>query len=173
MKRFVAMMMALMMGLSLFGCYTAGGNGGDGSYKLGDKVSTMFFEFSVDSAQWVDEVNGYTASEGKVLLETKITMKNITGSAIPMGIYDFQAQWGDDENDEAFTYQSEDITGEDIIPLEFTLEAGESATYRVIFEVPAGSTQLSISTLDYYTDENGDDAEGDVYFVYFQLEAKS
>ena len=60
---------------------------------LGDTMHTMFFDFSVENAQWVEEVNGYTAGEGNALFEATIKITNTFGEALPMGTYDFQAQW--------------------------------------------------------------------------------
>ena len=114
----------------------------------------------------MDEINGYTPAEGNSLLDTVIKIKNTSGDELPMGIYDFQAQWGG-EGDEDFAFQDESITGDGIMPVEFYMSKGETVEYHVYFEIPAGSTDLSVSYWELYTDKNGEEQEGDTYFVYF------
>lgn len=189
MKKILSLMAAMMMAVSLVACGSSSSlpegfmddsksessstsSSASESEKvldgrLGDTLHTMFFDFSVDSAQFVEEKNGYTPAEGNTLLDTVITIKNTYGQEIPMSTYDFQAQW-EDQAEEAYAYQPEELTGEDVMPLEFNLKRGETVTYHVVFEVPAGSKELSISTMEYYT-ENGVEKEGDAYFVYFEL----
>ena len=135
---------------------------------LGDTMHTMFFDFSVESAQWIDEVNGYTAGEGNALFEAVVKVTNTYGETIPMGTYDFQVQWGGEGEDD-YTYQPDEISGDGIMPAEFELADGETVEYRLIGEVPAGSTNLSISYAEYYYTEDGEDGVGDTYFVDFQL----
>ncbi len=187
MKKIFALMAAMMMAVSLVACSSSSSlpsgfmddnksesssKGSSSSEKvldgrIGDTLHTMFFDFTVDSAEFIEEKNGYTASEGNVLLDTVITIKNTYGQEIPMSIYDFQAQW-EDQSEEAYSFQSEELIGEGIMPVKSNLKRGESATYHLIFEVPVGSKELSISTREYYT-ENGVEKEGDAYFVYFEI----
>ena len=167
-KRFWALALAAVVACSLCAC---AGNSKEDRFTGGlkDTLKTLFFDFSVESAQWVDEVEGYTAAEGNALLDTVIKIKNTSDDdELPMSTYDFQAQWGGEGEDD-YAYQPEELTGEGIMPVEFTLSKGESVEYHVIFEVPAGSTDLSVSYWELYTDEDGKDVEGDTYFVHFTL----
>lgn len=153
--------------ISEMGARSQGENQTEG--RIGDTLHTIFFDYTVNSAQWVDEVNGYTASEGNALLDVELTIKNTFKEEIPMGVYDFQAQWNDEAED-AFAFQPEGVSGDNIMPETFNLKRAETVTYHVIYEVPEGSTDLSISTMDYYTNEKGEEVEGDTYFVFFELE---
>lgn len=169
MKRILALAAAAVLALALCSCSGTGKkDGADTPPTLGDTVKTIFFDFSVESAQWVDEINGYTPAEGNALLDTVIKIKNTSGDGLPMGIYDFQAQWGGEGEDD-FAFQSEEITGEGIMPVEFEMKKGETAEYHVYYEIPAGSTDLSISYWEVYTDEDGKEVEGDTFFVHFTL----
>lgn len=173
-KRFLALALAGVVAFVLCACSggsTVGnGTSGDPLTKgLKDTVETLFFDFSVESAQWVEEVEGYTAAEGNALLDTVIKIKNTSNDGeLPMSTYDFQAQWGG-AGDDDYAYQPEELTGEGIMPVEFTLGKGETAEYHVVYEVPAGSTDLSVSYWELYTDSDGNEVEGDTYFVYFTL----
>lgn len=170
MKRIFALAAAAVLALALCSCSSSNktGTGAPTPPGLKDEVKTIFFNFSVESAQWVDEVNGYAPAEGNALLDTVIKIKNTSGDDLPMGIYDFQAQWGGD-GEEDFSFQSEDITGEGIMPVEFYMSKGETVEYHVYFEVPAGSTELSVSYWELYTDKDGNEKDGDTYFVYFTM----
>lgn len=167
MKRILALTAAAVLALALCSCSGSGKKSGtDTPPALGDTVKTIFFDFSVESAQWVDEINGYTPAEGNGLLDTVIKIKNTSGDELPMGIYDFQAQWGG-AGDEDFAFQDESITGDGIMPVEFYMAKNETVEYHVYFDIPAGSTDLSVSYWELYTDKNGEEQEGDTYFVYF------
>lgn len=173
-KRLLVLALTAVVALALCAC-----SGGSGStvgattdpYNGGlkDTIHTLFFDFSVESAQWVDEINGYTPSEGNALLDTVIKIKNTSSdNALPMTIYDFQAQWGG-EGDDDFSFQPEEISGDGIMPVEFTLNKGESVEYHVYYEVPTGSSALSVSYWELYTDKDGNEVDGDTYFVEFTL----
>lgn len=193
MKKFLAICLAVAFALACVGCssvnslmrdssstpassapqapQSAGSentNGADEDYyhegRMGDVMSNVFFDFTVDSAQWVDEYNGYTAAEGNALVDTVITVKNTFGEALPMSIYDFQIQWG--AGDEDYGYQKEEWEGGELMPTQWEIKPAQTVTYHVVYEVPADTTDFSISYLELFDDES----EGNVFFVYFELD---
>ena len=49
------------------------------------------------------------------------------------------------------------------------MDDGAVETYDLLFEVPADVTDFSIVYLEQYTDEGGNDGQGDLYTVYFTV----
>lgn len=139
--------------------------------RMGDVMQTYFFTYSVNSAYVCDTYEGYAPADGNELLVAEVTIKNTSRSSIEMYDTDFQAQWGATDED-AFslpiTFDAE--TGEDRgtvsdsqLPGTYTLGIDEARTGLLVFEVPAGSRDLSISHMEYFSD----DTTGDTFFVFF------
>ena len=135
--------------------------------RIGDTMWTAFFEFTVQSAEYVDSYAGYEPQEGCRLIDTVIRVRNTFGEELPMYSSDFQIQWGSDVSDvddDAFDYPIEPLD-DTMAPEEYKLPRGGSAEYHHVFEVPQGESDYSISYLEYFED----DTEGDVFFIYFEL----
>ena len=139
--------------------------------RIGDVMRTYFFDYTVNSAYTCKEFEGYTPAEGNKLLVAEITVKNTDRSTVTMYDTDFQIQWGDDDNDDAYdapiTYYS-DAVSDDQLPEEYDLSVNEERTGLLVFEVPEDSKDYSISYLEQFSD----DSEGDVFFVYFTAKDK-
>lgn len=139
--------------------------------RIGDVMRTYFFDYTVNSAYTCEEFEGYTPAEGNKLLVAEITVKNTDRSTVTMYDTDFQIQWGDDDNDDAFdapiTYYS-DAVSNDQLPEEYDLGVNEERTGLLVFEVPEGSKDYSISYLEQFSN----DTEGDVFFVFFTAKDK-
>ena len=133
---------------------------------VGDTLSNMFFDWTVNSAESVGEYEGYTAADGYQLLVCNVTVDNTFGEALPMYDSDFQVQWGDGEEDFAWSL---DAYSDKMMPLEWELAADESATYDLVFEVPADLSSFAIVYLEHYTDEDGNSGEGDLFTVQFEV----
>ena len=166
-------MMALMLGLT-----ACGSDGGNNEGRVEDTMETYFFEFTVNSAYLTDDYAGYTPAEGNTLLVADITVKNTFQQSIEMYDTDFQAQWGDDAED-AFaipittdmeTFTEVDPIGENQLPGTYTLAVDEERTGELVYEVPAGHVDFSISYLEQFVDGEGEESTGEVYFVYFTAE---
>ena len=104
----------LLLGLAGCGLFGAGKSTTEG--RIGDSIRTDFFEFTVNSAYLCSEFEGRAASEGTELLVVDATVKNTFNESIPMSDWDFQAQWGEDDDDEAYAFPitSDPETGEEI-----------------------------------------------------------
>lgn len=152
---------------------TAGGSisavDGYAEGRLGDVMQTYFFTYSVNSAYVCDAYEGYAPADGNELLVAEVTVKNTGRQSIEMYDTDFQAQWGDEEGFSLpITFDPE--TGDDLgtvsdaqLPGTYTLGVNEARTGLLVFEVPAGSRDLSISYMEYFSD----DTTGDTFFVFF------
>ncbi len=138
--------------------------------RMNDVMHTVFFDYSVNSAYLCSEYNGYVPADGYTLLVADITVKNTLNQTIEMYDTDFQIQWGDDTNEEAYGYPittSADTVSDEQLPSLYELAIDEERSGALVFEVPTGYTDYSISYLEIYSD----DSQGDVFFVYFTARA--
>ena len=135
---------------------------------LGDVMRTAFFEFSVDRAYTCARLNAYTPASENRLLVAEITVKNISTYSMPMVDYDFQAQWGDYDDEDAYAFPISEPIIDNQMPAEYEIPIDGSVTYSAVFEVPSGNQDFSISFLEYFSNNT----EGDVFFVYFTADAE-
>ncbi|MCM1064115.1 MAG: DUF4352 domain-containing protein [Eubacterium sp.] len=133
---------------------------------LGDTMHTYFFDYTVNSAYLCDEYEGYTPADGNEILVADVTVKNTVTSTLPMYDTDFQIQWNDTADD-AFgfpiTLELNDVLNDQMLPAEYELSINQSVNGLLVYEVPAGNKDFSISYLEMFDD----DTTGDVFFVYF------
>ena len=142
---------------------------GNAEGRLGDTMHTYFFDYTVNSAYLCDEYEGYTPAEGNEILVADVTIKNTVTSSIPMYDTDFQIQWND-EADDAFgfpiTLELDDVLNDQMLPGEYELAISKTVNGLLVYEVPAGNKDFSISYLEMFDD----DSTGDVFFVYFSAD---
>ena len=142
-----------------------GSMGGYSEGRMGDTMNTYFFDYTVNSAYLCDEFNGYLPAEGNRLLVAEVTVKNTFKETITMFDTDFQVQWnsdGADDYDVPITYYADPVSDEQLLAV-YDLGVNNEETGLLVFEVPEGRKDFSISYLELFDD----DSEGDVYFVFF------
>ena len=174
-KRCLSGALALVLALGLTAC---GGGSGNNEGRMDDTMETYFFDFTVNGAYLTDDYAGYTPAEGNTLLVADITVKNTFQESIEMYDTDFQAQWGDDADDayaipittDMETFTELDPIGENQLPGTYPLAVDEERTGELVYEVPAGHVDFSISYLEQFVNEAGEESTGEVYFVYFTAE---
>ena len=136
--------------------------------RIGTIMKTEWFNFAVKNAYCTESLSGYKPAKGNVLVVVEIYLKNTFNETIPMFDTDFQLQWGDD-SDDAYSFPiSSNIILKDQLPIEYNLKKGEEKTGTLIFEVPKGNEDFSLSFLEYYEDNS----EGNLFFVYFTADEK-
>ena len=131
-------------------------------------MHTEFFDYTISSAYLCDAYEGYAPADGYRLLVADATIKNTFRESIPMFDTDFQAQWSDDSEDAyalPITYYVDQVSDQQL-PTEYELAVDEERTGALVFEVPEGEKDFSISYLELFEDGS----EGDVFFVYFTAE---
>ena len=189
MKELISIAAALALSLTLAACGTGGtastggtadssGNvhaeDGYGEGRIADTVHTYFFDYTVNSAHMAKEYEGYLPAEGNELLVAEVTVKNTSTSSIEMYDTDFQVQWNsDDENAFCYPITTDPETFEELPPLTdeqlpgtYPLSVDEEVTGLLVYEVPAGNRDFSIS----YLEQFDDNSEGDTFFVFFTAE---
>lgn len=171
-QRLFALAAAVVMALGLTAC----GGSGSSEGRTGDTMETYFFDFTVNSAYLTSDYAGHTPAEGNVLLVADITVKNTFRESIEMYDTDFQAQWGEDEDPEAYsipittdpeTFTELEPVGGDQLPGTYPLAVDEERSGQLVYEVPQGYVDFSLSYLELYDDGSEEENTGDTYFVFF------
>lgn len=136
-----------------------------------DVMRTAFFDYTVNSGYTTAAYDTFTAEEGKVFLVVDITITNTQTKSCPMFDTDFQVQWGEDEDPDAFSYPltayGETPNGE-MLPEEYELAISETRTGKLVYQVPQGYHDFSVSYMEVYDTEE----TGDTFFVYFTAEQR-
>lgn len=177
MKKIITLFLTAVTALSLSACGSSGKvirpSDGYAEGSLGDTMRTYFFDYTVNSAYLSDSYGSYTAEAGCELLVADVTVKNPNSSSVEMYDTDFQVQWNenaDDAFDFSLTFYTEDgeTLSDDMLPGIYTLEKDESRTGHLVFQVPSGYQEFSISYMEIFSDES----TGDTFFVYFDAARK-
>ncbi len=179
-KKIASLLCAALLAVASAGCSFGGDSNvitpdqdGYAEGKLGDTMRSSFFDYIVNSAYLCDSYEDYTPQDGYELLVADVTVKNTFGEAIPMFDSDFQVQWGSDAADSydfPVTFYLDEGTslGNEVLPAQYELAKDESRSGLLIFEVPVGGTEYSISYMEYFDD----DTTGSTFFVFFPAERK-
>lgn len=101
--------------------------------EVGQEYETKWFKFTVDSMEVSSTYGDYTAADGNNLLIAHITETNNSGSSQPFGTFD----WFIDESSlDDYIYPLDPLNDE-MMPIDFRLADGETASYDVVIEYPA------------------------------------
>lgn len=184
-KKWASLLLAFALILTLAACGGGKDKGvyaedGYGEGRLGDVIHTYFFDFTVNSAYLTSNYNGYTPAEGNQILVTEITIKNTGSKTLPMWDDDFQGQWSSSQETEQFAYPiTEDGEGNELdtvadeqLPASYEMAVNEERTGTLVFEVPEGEKDFSVSTMELFDDGSEEGQEGNTFFVFFSAEAK-
>lgn len=137
---------------------------------MGDTMRTYFFDYQVNDAHTCSKYEGYIPTPGYDLLAAEVTVENTLSESITMFDWDFIVLYPDTAGeDQVYDYpitSYEDVeipeaALQTLLPAEYTLEKGESRTGLLLFEVPAGDTEFTISYMEYFED----DTTGDTFSV--------
>ncbi|MGN0154572.1 MAG: DUF4352 domain-containing protein [Lachnospiraceae bacterium] len=139
----------------------------------GEKVSTAFFDVTIDSAERYDtyqfEDGLYQADEGNTYLVVTLTIQNTYEKDLPMSITDFTLDFDGNEEEGIITgYGKSDLNQDNFMENIFTLKKGESITKSILYTV-ADKEQYVLCYSEYYEDK----FEGDSYEISLKPEVKS
>ena len=175
-KKFMAMALTVAMAFVLTSCgdtatkvkeeikqTIAQAISGNVKGEVGKSYSTQWFEFTVESIMAVDSYAGYVPQEGNILVDVFITEKGTFDDAepSPMGTFDFYMD-SDTFYDYVYPLDPLDST---MMPEEFDLAYGETVTYHMVYEVPAGLNDLKLM----YTEIDERDTEGATFTINVNL----
>lgn len=131
---------------------------------LGDKMSTAWFDFTVESATLCAMYDGYSSNPGYQFLVMDVSLKNTFNEAVPMYDSDFDVEWDDPDSFEFPLWMS--VNGEELTEEEYELPYHGSLDITMVFEVPEGIEDFILYFDEYYED----DTAGDVFAVYITPE---
>lgn len=138
--------------------------------RIGQRMSTYFFDFTVKSAAIVER-DDYTPAEGNALMDVYIEVTNTFGDTLPMFDSDFELWWGDryaDEDQDKLAIVL-DALDEEGAPLEYDLEDGQTLAYHYLYEVPADVKSFEVLYLEAFESDSDDGEYGDAHFVKFSI----
>lgn len=164
-RRIIMTAVALILSLALCGCNLLGGVGSsvqDTEGTVGQTLSGIFFDFTVNAAQVVDEYAGLTASEGYRLVDVAISVTNTYGQDIELYQTDFMLSWGDRDDYDTYIYGFDSVD-DTMAPDTHLMADGDTVVFHYVFEVPDDADGLEVYFEDGYTDED-DDYYVDEYF---------
>lgn len=123
----------------------------------GEKVSTAFFDVTVEKAEKYDTYQFddglYQADSGKTYLVLKLTVKNTYEKDLPMSITDFVLDFeGNDAKDVITGYGNTDLKNADFMDNIFTLKQGDSITKYILFTVD-DKKEYTLCYTEYYEDD--------------------
>ncbi|MCL2529449.1 MAG: DUF4352 domain-containing protein [Coriobacteriia bacterium] len=157
MKAFNRRIAVLLMCLFAAAALTFTGCGGDVTANTGTEYKTMWFKFTVNSIETETSYGGYTAAGGNQLLVANVTITNSLSDQQSFGTWDFWYVSSDvfRHNEDLPLYYPmsplEDtalindhmaasgvtVLNTQMMPDNFFLSPGDSATYDIVIEFPA------------------------------------
>ena len=172
MKRLASFLLIQIMMLSLAACGEGGleanpqNEPGVKYGRIGDAMSTEWFDFTVTDACSCFEYRGYTPSEGYTLVVVTLSLKNNCGQPVDVWGEDFVLIWSD--ADDAFGLDIPLPAGlsSDQFPDKYVLDADETRSGVMVFEAPREFQDFSFGFIEIYDDG----AEGDTFFVELTAE---
>lgn len=140
---------------------------------IGDKMSTYWFDFTVDGAYSCKEFEGYVPSAGNKLVVVTISLKNTCGQSVDMWGDDFMIVWDGPEEDDCIDIPLPAGVSDEQFPDEYVLGINGRRTNIAIYEVPEEFRDFAIYFQEIMEDENDPEGlMGDAHFVAFTPEAR-
>lgn len=157
MKRFLTLVLAAMLALSLTACGSGGETGsgypdddGTAKGKLDTVMHTEFFTFTITGAALHSTLDDYVPGLGQAVLAVDLEVENTFSETIPMFDTDFLLQWGDGEEDQAYCLL--DTVADDQLPERYDLEKGQARSGRLYFAVPQDVEDFTLTYLERFDD---------------------
>lgn len=136
--------------------------------RIGDQLSTAFFDFSVSSVQRMTSYQGMTPAEGNEFIVANIWLHNTMRQSLPMFDSDFLLVYGDGDNDYVFpvTMDAPEKQTGNMLASQYSVGINKEITGDLVFEVPKGSTSGFLYFEEYF--DNGE--TGEYYTVGYDLD---
>ena len=172
------MLLVLCLAVLLLGGCSSGSGVEKNQFEVGNKVSTYWFDFTVDQVETANTFGSYTAREGCRLAVCHLTIKNTFDQDVLMGWADFILQWERD-GEGADASVSGGMEGAYTLPQytqdqfldEYTLEKGGQREGLLVFEVPEEVSRAALVFQELYADGESTSqyTEGGSYYVWMEL----
>ena len=114
--------------------------------EIGRRHSTQWFDFTIHSANVVEEYAGHVAAPGHQLWEVVITQTGTFHEPVPMFTFDW---YMNADSFRAYLWPHMHFEDRDeMMPEEFWLSRGQSETHTMLFEVPIATTNLTLNFVE-------------------------
>ncbi len=134
---------------------------------VGESVNTMFFSFTVNSANTLDIYNDFVANDNDYkLILVNLTYTNIFSNDIEVADSDFVINYGQNNSESAWPY---DAFVEEMMPLKESVAPNETKTYDLLFAVPKSESEFALNYTERYVNESLEQIEGNTYSVEFSI----
>ena len=175
------LVLLLTLGLTLTACSAVPGMGEKKTeFEVGEKVSSYWFDFTVDGVETADRYGEYEAKDGCRLVVCDMTIKNTFGDVVPMNWADFTLLWpGEGQSDSSADISLSTMEGsypipeysDEQLPDEYEMEKGETREGTLVFEVPNEVTKAAVVFQELYAEGESESkyTEGDHYMVWFSI----
>lgn len=142
--------------------------GNDQRFVQGDTVSTAWFDYTVTDAKSVGEYGGYISAEGEQLVVVELTIKSTYTQPITMFDSDFQLSWSGMSQDDTRCMPVEYYCQQQF-PAEYELDAKESRSGVLVYQVPKEETDFQFLFQEVYDDGTQEGRLGDLYIMDLTL----
>lgn len=117
--------------------------------KEGATLSNAFFDWKINGVDTKSSLNGKKAADGKTFLIVNISVTNTEDYAYETGNYEFLCITGPEEGDEI---ETQDSFYDDMIPDSVELEAGDTLTGDLVFEINETIKAVLIDYEEFWAD---------------------
>ena len=124
---------------------------------IGDKVTTKWYDFTVNVIEEVSSYQDYKPADDKKLIHTSITITNTIEKEVIIDDEDFALVWNLEKEDRSYVYPKD---AEDI-----KLKVKETKTIDLIFEVDKSAEKPMAL---YYYEQYNDGQKGNKYYIYYR-----
>src|SRR5574344_1175964 len=131
---------------------------------IGDKVSAKWYDFTVNSIEFVNDYNGYTAKDGNILVHASITITNTSDKNIYLFDGDFALIWDLSNDDRPYAYSMDAYT-DTMLTNEMIIEKGATRTIDTVYEI---DKTIKKPMAIYYYEQYSDGQKGNKYYVYIK-----
>lgn len=129
-----------------------------------DKVSAKWYDFTVNSVEFVNEYEGYTAGDGNVLVHANITITNTSDKTVYLFDGDFALVWNLENDERSYAYSKEAYT-DTMLTNETQINKGETKTIDTVYEISKDNKKpMAI----YYYEQYSDGQKGNKYYIYIK-----
>ena len=139
------------------------------SGRIGDTMSTAWFDFTVTDAYCCGQYQGYAPSEGYQLVVVAMSLTNNRGRPVDVWGEDFMLLWGD--GDDTLDIPLPAGLGGNQFPDRYVLDADETKNGVRVFEAPREFREFCLGFMEIFESSTNPDGErGSTFFVEFTAE---
>ena len=129
-----------------------------------DSVSAKWYDFKVNSVEFVNSYEGYTAADGNILIHANITITNTSDKTVYLFDGDFALIYNLEKEDRPYIYSKEAYT-DTMLKNETAIDKGETKTIDTVYEISKNEKKpMAI----YYYEQYSDGQKGNKYYIYIK-----